>query len=99
MSTLASLVLAAALGQTRTMPQITEMMVPDSGRVTVCVAVPAPEDMGGRNRTAWRLIGETLMEGSGAYSRRVIFAYGSQAGVAPRVQLFSDWILIQVSAP
>ncbi len=99
MSTLASLVLAAALGQTRTMPQITEMMVPDSGRVTVCVAVPAPEEMGGRNRTAWRLIGETLMEGSGAYSRRVIFAYGSQAGVAPRVQVFSDWILIQVSAP
>lgn len=99
MSALTSMILVAALGQTPAMPQITEVAVPDAGRVTVCVAVPAPENMGGRNRTAWRLIGETLMEGSGAYSRRVIFAYGSQAGVAPRVQVFADWILIQVSAP
>lgn len=91
MITLGLLIAAAA-------PTVVEVPDPGSSVVLVQTYVAAGK-LGDRDTAAWRVIGETLFEGTEDFTRDRILAFGSQAGVAPKVVTMPDFMRIQFVAP
>jgi hypothetical protein len=72
---------------------------PLSGQIVLQATVKAPYALGEREEAAWRIIGESLINGTEEFTRDKLLYYGSQAGIPPQVSVTSDLIQIQVTTP
>ncbi|MBX3096761.1 MAG: insulinase family protein [Fimbriimonadaceae bacterium] len=96
---ISALLAAAILQPAVNLPLVREFPMPGADRVTVAIVVPAPQNLSGRHLAAWYAIGDSLIDGTTEFSRNAIWEYGTQSGVPPRVRVFSDLIIVQVTAP
>lgn len=48
---------------------------------------------------AWRLLGSMLLDGTDVYTRADLIRYGSRAGIAPRVDVYPDFMTVTLVAP
>lgn len=77
---------------------VVEVIRPDSGIVTLQALVRAP-GLSGPETAALRVLGPWLLAGSREFTPRQIRDFGSQAGWAPRAEVFPDWMRLEFVAP
>ncbi|MBX7133894.1 MAG: insulinase family protein [Fimbriimonadaceae bacterium] len=70
-----------------------------SARVVVADAFISASGLTGKERAALAVLGEALLEGTQEYTKAQLLEYGTQAGIAPRVQVLPDFLWIQVALP
>jgi len=67
--------------------------------IAYAATIRVPTPMSARERAAWIVLGESLLEGTRDYSRDTLLSYGSQAGRRPQVVVGDGLMRIEISAP
>lgn len=81
-----------------TVINVIESPIPSSEQVVVAAFIRAP-GLSGKDRAAFAILGEALLEGTQEFTRRQLLDYGSQAGVPPLVEVLPDLMCIRIVMP
>lgn len=83
--------------------QASKVQVVETPRQDARVVVVQAFVKGGPRATeyyaAWRLLGSMLLDGTDVYTRLDLMRYGSRAGIAPRVDVYPDFMTVTLVAP
>lgn len=71
----------------------------DLGEVAYVATIRVPVPLHERERAAWEVLGEALLEGTQDYSRETLLAYGAQGSRRPRVVVGDGFMRVEVVAP